>query len=248
MVNSHVRRTLIGILAAGVVITAMVVAGPATAGDASGFALARRVSGTLVQAPIQTPGVPVPGLEVVLRVDGAACGLSGNPVAGSQVADSAGKFYIRASGYTECEEFFLQVKASGDWQGGYLASAGYLSPHLSYRKNLRLPVSVGQVKVIPAYAAGTVIRTSNGSPVSGARVTVTWPTGDPADMISTGTTSASGTFRLRPIFTEEIGIYIKGPAGFETGWLACDNTVVATWGEACSRSPGQLGTIRLDRF
>ena len=36
--------------------------------------------------------------------------------------------------------------------------------------------------------------------------------------------------------------------GFETGYRACNATVVETWGEACASPIGRIGKVRLDRL
>lgn len=94
------------------------------------------------------------------------------------------------------------------------------------------------------------------------RATIVNNAGNPVDGIlvrvrdvDTGTdykdvTDAMGVFRVTvPAAAEEFSIRVNGRAvGFETGYFACNHTIVATWGESCSQGAGRLGKYRIDRL
>jgi hypothetical protein len=61
------------------------------------------------------------------------------------------------------------------------------------------------------------------------------------------TTGPAGYFTLDGIPTDEVGVAVNGTAvHYEYGWVACDHTVVPTWGAACSHGLGWLGYVRVD--
>jgi LPXTG-motif cell wall-anchored protein len=61
------------------------------------------------------------------------------------------------------------------------------------------------------------------------------------------TTGPMGYFTLTGVTEEEIGLAFNGSSvSYEVGWLACNHSVVPTWGQACSTSPGVIGGVRLD--
>jgi hypothetical protein len=92
---------------------------------------------------------------------------------------------------------------------------------------------------------GTVVDSGSGERLGGVEITV-------YDALlgttyGTTTTNGGGRFRLTGIEDEEIAVHVDGSAvGHETGYLSCEGTVVPTFGEACTTSPGRLGTIPLD--
>jgi hypothetical protein len=113
---------------------------------------------------------------------------------------------------------------------------------------------IGRVENAQARAAadvfvrGTVINSKTGNPVRGVRVTVR-PQGatkiDGADV-----TNAEGVFRIDGITCEDdCMLRINGSAkDYETGFRACDATVVAKWANACASPLGRIGRVLLDRL
>jgi hypothetical protein len=121
-----------------------------------------------------------------------------------------------------------------------------------------LAISLGGAAVAPISASaapeaskanfvrGTIVN-NGGNPVSGILVRVR--------DVDTGTdykdvTNAMGVFRVDvPATAEEFSIRVNGRAeGFETGYLACNHTIVPTWGESCSQGAGRIGKYRIDRL
>jgi hypothetical protein len=100
---------------------------------------------------------------------------------------------------------------------------------------------------VETFIRGRVVNAANGNPVAGVLVTVRDVVS--LKVVAKDTTDAMGVYRVTGLTDEEYGIKLNGRrAGFETGWLACNRTVVPTWGEACSHGTGRLGPARLDRL
>lgn len=93
-------------------------------------------------------------------------------------------------------------------------------------------------------AAGKVIAVKNGKPIAGVKVRVTdWST---KKTLGSDITNRAGRYSVGPINDDEVGVYVNGTdAGFEKGWLGCNNKIVATWGDACTFSPDDVGLIKL---
>jgi hypothetical protein len=191
-----------------------------------------------------TGGDNVSGVSVVLRVDGASCGLARDLVVDRATSGSRGRFVLDAAGRA-CDQMYLVVRRTAAWQGGFLTSSGYLSTRSS-RRIFGPADTIGDVQVFPALVRGRVLDPTTKEPVAAARVVVTAPTGLLRDRIAATMTRENGLFVVHGIAVEEIGIFVRGPAGYEHGWLACDRTIVPTWGAACSHTPGRVGAILLD--
>jgi hypothetical protein len=63
-------------------------------------------------------------------------------------------------------------------------------------------------------------------------------------------TNAEGVFRIDGITCEDdCMLRINGSAkDYETGFRACDATVVAKWANACASPLGRIGRVLLDRL
>jgi hypothetical protein len=124
-----------------------------------------------------------------------------------------------------------------------------------YAALLALPLALAALAVPaqaegPPHVMGRVVDSQTGLPVSDATVKV-WNElvgSEGEELQGTATTNSGGRFRVARVTGEEHGIEVLGPAGYESGWLDCDGTVVPTWLDACSHSLGNLGLILLDPF
>lgn len=67
-------------------------------------------------------------------------------------------------------------------------------------------------------------------------------------VLGTDVTGADGLFKVSGLSCRMLcGLYVSGAATtHETGWVACDHSVVATWGAACSSELGRIGRVHLD--
>lgn len=70
---------------------------------------------------------------------------------------------------------------------------------------------------------------------------------DYSTLVGATVSGPRGWFRIR-VPDEEFALrYIGRLTRHETGWQACDRSVVPTTGEACTQAPGAQGRILLDR-
>lgn len=93
-------------------------------------------------------------------------------------------------------------------------------------------------------ATGRVVDSGTGEVVR--FVTVIAYQEDGTTLVDVTRTRGNGAFRLRGL-DEELAVYIDGSAaGYESGYLGFGGEVVASYGDAGTVAPGDLGTIRLD--
>ncbi len=92
---------------------------------------------------------------------------------------------------------------------------------------------------------GTVVDSTSGKPVRFVLVLAYQE--DYSTLIGVTLTSRDGSFGLE-VPDEEFALrFVSLPRRYESGWLACDKTVVPTTDESCTTGPGDLGTVLLDR-
>jgi hypothetical protein len=104
----------------------------------------------------------------------------------------------------------------------------------------------------PAHATtstmqGRIVDASTGSPVGHVTITAR-DVVDHSHVYAKTVSGPKGYFTLKvPSDVDEFGVFVNGSAvGYEMGWLACDHSVVSSWGAACSHGAGGLGQVRLD--
>lgn len=123
------------------------------------------------------------------------------------------------------------------------------------------PIVAGPAQAGPALgtATGRVVNSVTGAPVANAGVTFTLLGSTESWTTRTG---KDGRFKVENIPAEEHVVTIKGPRGYESGYVACPvqrlaqvgafprfiwvKPVVPTWGESCSMGAQALGRIDLD--
>jgi hypothetical protein len=200
----------------------------------------------IVGQVVQYGGDPVPGTTVRLHMDdGGAPGA----VVDTETTDATGEFTLSP---TTDGLYWVEVVRNNQVQGGYVADfatgPSWVEPSPS---DPAAPVAngthLGRVLALPSYIQGFVVNAATGARVGGVRVTT-------RDVIvrdvvlNADTTDSNGVFRV-PIFQEDLGLYFKGAArGYESGWRACNTTVVPRWGLACGSPLGNIGKIKLDRL
>jgi hypothetical protein len=97
-----------------------------------------------------------------------------------------------------------------------------------------------------SFIRGVVVNSHTHNPVSGIAVTVRDPVS--LDPIGGDTTNANGVYKIDGLTSDEYAIKFNGSArGYETGYLACDHSVVPSFGQACTFGTGAEGRARLDR-
>ena len=109
------------------------------------------------------------------------------------------------------------------------------------------PAHVTKAVGTPTFISGTVVNAANGNKLRGIVVTVRDAV-HRSVILGRDVTDADGFFRI-DITGEDYGMKLNGSnRGFETGWRACDRTVVPTWGAACQSPLGATGRVKLDRL
>lgn len=228
-------RRLLASLTVSVLIAAGLAAVPAPSSAAPS------ITGRLIDA---TTGDPVSGVTVRLRMppaDGAGPGAvfatdtTGPGGAFSLAARSGGRYYVQV--------------VAGRYQGGYVGGQPrYAQPGLADAGSYPPGAPLGKVRVDPAFIRGVVVDATTKKPVRGAKVTARTYS-DPSEVESVDTTDRAGRFTLTGIRFEDDGFLKINGAGVrhETGYVACDRSVVATFEQACASPLGVIsGKIRLD--
>jgi hypothetical protein len=100
----------------------------------------------------------------------------------------------------------------------------------------------------PTTVTGRVINAATGVGVGGVIVSAR-DVLDRSIVYAHAQSGPKGYYTLTNVTQEEFGLRFNGSSvHYETGWLACDHTVVPTWGAACSHVPGPQGNARLDHL
>lgn len=148
--------------------------------------------------------------------------------------------------------YWVEVLADSRIQHGYVddhaTGPSWLQWDTASADQIAPGTDLGHVNGIPSFVRGTVVNAANGNPLGGIRVSLR-DAGSLTTILGTAVTNSSGWFRISGIEGEDFGLRVIGrDRGFETGWLACNNSVVRTWGAACAAGPGGVGRVRLDRL
>lgn len=205
------------------------------------------VTGRLVDStsPGQTAGAP--NMTIQLR---EVTGTGPGDVVASDVTSADGSFSIDA-GPSPDDEYYIRV-LPGAYQGGWVGDAGDLEGVLPTAGDARTygpHASLGRVLVLPAFVRGTVVNAANGNRVNGVTLRMI-EGGDGGVVHGSDVSGPKGLFRIGGLTGEDnYGLRVVGEdRGYENGWLACNGTVVATFGEACAAPLGKAGKVRLDRL
>ena len=192
----------------------------------------------------------VVGVRVQLRADGAACRRSDDLLVGTAVTGSSGRFSIRAGRPGGCERYYLRAMTTNRWQGGFLGESGRLESTHNLRRVFTANASPLLVMTLPGLVSGRVVDARTGLGIAKAAVRITPIPGEPGPAVATRTNATGGfsvSITTHGLRGEELAIWVKGPTGWARGYVTCGNTVVPSWEDACSHSPGRQGTIRLQR-
>jgi hypothetical protein len=81
---------------------------------------------------------------------------------------------------------------------------------------------------LPSYVRGTVVNAASGNSVRNLKVSLR-DAGNLPHIVGSDYTDSRGKFRIDGIQGEDFGLRFAGrDRGFETGWLACNRSVVRT--------------------
>ena len=149
-------------------------------------------------------------------------------------------------------DYWVEVLANHRIQQPYLldspTSPSTLQWDLEFADQITPGTDVGRVNAVSSYLRGKVVNAANGNPLRGISVSLRDAV-DRATVVGSAVTNSDGFYRIGGLEGEDFGLRINGTArGFERGWVACNLTVVPTWGAACGVGPGPLGKVKLDRL
>lgn len=106
--------------------------------------------------------------------------------------------------------------------------------------------SLGKIWTDPSFIRGKAVDAGTLEPIDEVQVTVYAI--DLTTVLGTDVTGPTGTFRISGLACRQLcALELSGFATIhETGWVACDNTVVPTWGQACGAKLGRIGRVYLE--
>jgi hypothetical protein len=110
--------------------------------------------------------------------------------------------------------------------------------------SLQAPSHASTARADDGFFAGKVLNQATNNPVKGVTVKVFRINTD--TLLGSDKTGSEGRYRIDGLSAddEELDVRVNGRAvHFETGWVACNNRVVQTWGEACSHGQGRQEPI-----
>lgn len=217
--------------AAGLAVTAVA---PATAAPV--------IQGRIIDV---TTGNPLRGFSVRLITNN---GGSPGTVVDTAATNAEGYFVLdappRRGGY------YVQHQA-GTYQAGWVggpAGDRYVQERFANGDVYAAGAKLGRIYALPAFIRGIVVDSGTNQRVAGVKVTAR-SANNLASVEAAATTDRLGRFTLTGIDFEDDGaLRFNGQSvGHEIGYLACDFTVVGTWGDACATPIGVLSTtVKLD--
>ena len=228
---------LAGVLSASALTAVLAGASPATA--------AAPLVGKLVSAT--DPSVGLPGATVRLRTVTES---GPGPVVSTDTTDDDGRFSLDAGDAPE-DEYYVEI-TKPNYRGGYVGgepSFKYVQFSADFAATYGPSGSLGKIRIVPAFIRGVLVNSKTGKPVPGVKVSVR-PGDDITKPEGTDVTNARGVFKVNGIECEDdCALYFLGrPKGYENGYWGCAHTVVATWGDACASSLGNIGKVKIDKL
>lgn len=234
----HVVLMLLIALVTGLGLTSLA---PATgarpgAGEPARPTSAKQVPGKPIVGTVVdvTTGKPLKGQKVRLRTYTRS---GPGRVLDTEVTNQTGRFSLTGiKGFY----FYVELLATRGYQHGY---AGVAPRYFVARWQKGSPFGtgsrLGKVRAWPSTISGTVVDVP-GDGVAGVTVSAYRPV--KPDALATAITDADGDFRLTGIDFERDGyLRVDGSAvGLESGYLACDYEVVASFEDACAAPLGLL--------
>lgn len=233
---ARTRTMFISVASATLLLVAAACTPPAPAGT---------LSGRLVD-PVT--GAPVAGATVSL---GSPAGVLFVGIASTTGAD--GRFSF--AGLTD-DEYSLSVAGAPGRESGWVGCpgpSGNRTVVATFGDACTHPVApLGDIELdADGVFRGRVLDSVTRTPVAGAYVsaTDTTPTPVPGTQV---VTDADGRFALPTLGGEEYGVLVeRANDGYELGYVACPDPTsgehqVTAWGDACTFSPSDLGTVLLD--
>ena len=193
-----------------------------------------------------TKGTPVVGSTLQLHSN--EVGAPGAVVA-SAVTDANGQFSITppAADATYWVEVVRDAKVQQGWVEDQADGPSWVQFNAAAATPVAPGTALGRVFAAPSYISGVAVNAANGNRLRGIDINIREAT-KLAVIVGSDTTDINGFFRI-PIWGEDFGLRANGAArGFETGWRACNGTVVGTWGAACQSPIGRIGKVKLDRL
>jgi hypothetical protein len=126
-----------------------------------------------------------------------------------------------------------------------LAGAVLTLPVLS----LQAASNAATARTDDGFIAGKVVNQASGNPIGGVTVKVFRINTD--TLLGSDKTGSEGRYRINGLSAddEELDVRVNGRAvHYETGWVACNNRVVQSWGAACSHGQGRQDLFLLQHL
>lgn len=228
------------------ILTALVLAVVAALSPLAAPPQAHAATAIVGQLVDYTTGSPVAGSTLRLHADDA--GAPGAVVA-SGVTESDGEFSITppAADATYWVEVVRDAKVQQGYVEDHPSGPSWVQFDAEYAAPVAPGTALGRVFAVPSFISGIVVNAASGARLRGIAVNVREVT-RLSTVVGSDTTDSNGFFRI-PIWGEDFALRVNGSArGFETGWRACNGTVVGTWGAACQSPIGRIGRVKLDHL
>lgn len=106
--------------------------------------------------------------------------------------------------------------------------------------SLQAPTHAATARTDDGFIAGKVLNQATKKPVKGVTVKVFRINTE--TLLGSDVTGPEGRYRIDGLSAddEELDVRVNGRAvHFETGWVACNNHVVHSWGDSCSHGQGR---------
>ena len=237
----YIPKSLCVGVASGLLVAGLSVLSGLPAANAASPLTGRLVDGVAAAHP------GVPNMTVKLREVTAS---GPGTVVATAVTGSNGSFSLDA-GSTPDDEYYVQVLAGryqGGWVGGPAGGQNFVQPTLAFATTYGPHADLGTVWANPAFIRGVVVNAATGNPVSGVFVTAR-DANDAMAVEGSDTSNTNGVFQVNGITCEDsCWLKLNGSSqGYETGFRACDRTVVATFDDACASPIGRIGKVLLDK-
>lgn len=216
----------------------------------------------LVAAPSAEAAAPITGRVFEHRTDSAVpnatvqlrevdAGDTVGAVVATTTTSSTGAFSLTPPAPADAH-YWVEVLANSRIQQGYVddraAGPSWLEWEAESADQITPGTDVGRVNAVSSYIKGKVVNAANGNPLRGISVSLRDAV-DRSTVVGSAVTNSDGFYRIGGLEGEDFGLRINGTErGFERGWVACNLTVVSTWGAACAVGPGPLGKVKLDRL
>jgi hypothetical protein len=115
--------------------------------------------------------------------------------------------------------------------------------------SMQAPTHAATARTDDGFISGKVLNQATDKPIKGVTVKAFRINTD--TLLGSDVTGPAGRYRIDGLSAddEELDIRVNGRAvHYESGWVACNNHVVPTWGDACSHGQGRQDPFLLQHL